>query len=324
MSVARYLGNVIASAAASHLMTTTPWTPLLMAFALLPIAAAPIIFIPDLSKSSQPDHDDFQYTDLRQEFGIQTSRWEKVVRALTFPFRQLAVSVSILSCWSAFVVLFAFILAAPVQLGATKFIVQYASMRFDISLATAGYLRSLRSFLDIAVLLIILPLLSMLLQSHRLPFQLSASEKDLSLARFSALLIAVGSLLISWHPLVVVIVGLVLLTLGDGFTSLCRSIMISFVNIRHASKLFTLISMIETLGALVTGPAFAWLFSKGLTMGSTWQGLPYLALSCLACSIALLFWFVKLEDKGSEHDMEESRFDDIAVRMRLYYGRRLA
>lgn len=236
-----------------------------------------------------------EYIDLRREFGIGSSNLERARQLISVPVAKIVVSLSILSRWSAFTVLSAFLLVAPVTLGTGSFIVQYASLRFEITLAQAGYLRSLNGALNTAVLLIFLPSINALLPSRSLPVANRTPRRDLVMARLSLLCLSIGTFLISMPSFSVLVVGLVIVTLGDGLAPFCRSIMLGYVDNHHASKLFTLISMVETVGACIAGPGFAFLFSKGMAYDGFWEGLPYIVLSMLCTLVGLLFMFTRLD-----------------------------
>lgn len=64
------------------------------------------------------------------------------------------------------------------------------------------------------------------------------------------------------------------MTFRDGLISLCRSVMTSLVHVEKLSTVCTLISIVETVGALFAGPVLAGLFSRGIIYGGLGQGLP--------------------------------------------------
>ena len=91
------------------------------------------------------------------------------------------------------------------------------------------------------VLLVGLPFLGKVLTSSSMSVPMSSARKDLVLARSSALVLTIGALLMAGHVMPIVITGQVILTLGDGLVSLCRSIITSFVDKEHFSTVYTLV-----------------------------------------------------------------------------------
>ncbi len=172
-----------------------------------------------------------------------------------------------------------------------QFFIQYVSKRFSWPLARAGYLLGIRAIVNMAVLIILLPVLGRLLQSKALPFQLSAPAKDLMLLRLSAFFAAVGALFMAGPGIGSVVLGLAINSLAAGFSSLSRSLAASFVDPADTSKLYTLSSIVDTIGSLYAGPAVAWLFAVGMKWKGAWLGLPYFWLASIfaLALVALLY-----------------------------------
>ncbi|POR39544.1 Uncharacterized protein TPAR_00264 [Tolypocladium paradoxum] len=306
MAVASHIGRFVASSVSARLMqTVSPWPPILIAFVLIPLGAAVILFIPETLQVQKHDperHHQPAHTTCAQ---TQTSLLARGAAYLRNCLSRLGRALSIIKSPSALFVLLTFISASPVSLGAGTFIVQYVSKRFGWSFADAAYLRSVKGISDMIVLLIALPALSLLLMSPSMPFRLSPLRKDLILARLSMLLMTCGTLLMAGGTVQVVIAGQLIITLGDGFISLCRSVMTSFVDNQHASTLYTLISIVETVGSCAAGPALAWLFSTGMKLGNGWEGLPYVGISALCALMTLLLLFVRVAAEARRTGAQE-------------------
>ncbi|KJK63126.1 MFS like protein [Aspergillus parasiticus SU-1] len=195
-------------------------------------------------------------------------------------------SFSTLKSTSIIVVLATFLTRMPEHLATSQFFAQYISKRFDWPLAKTGYLLTVRGIVHLVVLSLALPCLSKLLLRKQRP-----ASKDLTLARFSAALAAVGALGMAASQIRLVLSGLVLQSLGAGLGPLCRSLAISHVAPQDTSKLNTLIGIVETISMLFAGPALAWLFEMGMKLGELSLGLPYFALAglFLLCLVGLLF-----------------------------------
>jgi len=176
----------------------------------------------------------------------------------------------------------------------TRFGVRYTSKRFGWSIASFGYLLSVRASVSIILLLVILPLLSSMLMSDKFPFHYTARDKDLSLARLSSIALVCGSLLTADPTIGVVVSGFLLSTLGSGFSGFCRSLATTFVDQRHIAKMYTLLNIVDTIGAFLAGPLMAWAFIVGIRLRGSWLGLPYIVLAVCGAMAAVAIYCVRL------------------------------
>lgn len=210
------------------------------------------------------------------------------------------------------IILFAFLCPVPVAIATSALFIQYVSKRFDWSMAAAGYLLSVRSMVNIFVVLIVIPGLSKLLVSGILVKGFSAGEKDRLLAQASAFALAVGFLLLGGTNMPIVITGLIIKTLGAGLPSLCRSLASYHTSSQNTSKLQTVIGITETIGLLVAAPALAWMFSLGMKFGGVWMGLPYVVMSGYLFVTAVALCFVKLPTYSFVLSDESYHMQDVA------------
>ncbi|GJN80563.1 hypothetical protein PLIIFM63780_004090 [Purpureocillium lilacinum] len=269
-----FVGPVVSSAL---MQMSSPWTPLLVSFAAMLLGGAVMAFVPETMPPRKEDPDD--------EPPMLDTTGSMIRRHLRHSAAQLEESLSILRQPALVIVLVAFLSPVPMALAMSQLFAQYVSKRFDWSLASAGYLLSVRGIVNILVLLVVVPGLSRLLLS-RVVFRkgLSATGKDRLLAQLSAIVMTLGCLLIAGNSIVQVVGGLVINTLGAGLPPLVRSLAANFVDSQNTSKLQTLIGITEAVSSLFAGPALAGLFSAGMARGGAWMGLPY---ACLAVFLAV-------------------------------------
>lgn len=78
--------------------------------------------------------------------------------------------------------------------------------------------------------------------------------------------------------------GLLLYTLGTGFNTFARSLVSVLVEPTMIGTLYTMISVMDTLGSLSAGPLVAEAFKWGMHLGGVWHGLPYM-LSFTFCGL---------------------------------------
>ncbi|PKY09062.1 MFS general substrate transporter [Aspergillus campestris IBT 28561] len=287
MAFASLVGASVGPAFSSIFMEAfSPWISAFIAFIVSLVALIPLFFVPETLSPSKHD-------------SLSEQESEEEPRDFRSPLSllQLGSSIASLKSSSLVIVLATFLTVAPEVLGTSQFLAQYISKRFDWPLASTGYLLTLRGVLHMVVLLVTLPLLSKILLRYQ-----PSPVKDLTLARASVAIAAVGALCMAASEIELVIAGLAIHSLGSGLAPLCRSLATSYVAPQDTAKLNTAIGIVQTTGSLYAGPAFAWLFETGMKLGGTALGLPYygLAGSFVLCLLGLLF--VHPPAQGDESD----------------------
>lgn len=181
---------------------------------------------------------------------------------------------------------------------------QYISERYGLSLARAGFVISIKSAATIIAYMVILPGASWLLQQK---LGLSDPRKDLFLARGSIIVLSLGFFIVAWSPTVAsVTVGFVVSTMGRGYGNLIRSLVTSLVPARFTGRMYTMITVIETFGLLLSGPLLAALFRVGLDQGDVrWLGLPFTVAGALGALVAVVICCIKVPAHVPRRDEEE-------------------
>ncbi|KAN0099811.1 MFS general substrate transporter [Hyaloscypha variabilis] len=301
MSFAFLSGNMVGTLLASKLMTIfSAWAPLLLAYVMIPLGTSVMIFIPETLQAKPEVH----IVEPTGKANILSSFKSQAKKALTHGAKYLSMLKSI----SLVMVMFTYLTHWPSIIARGQFFVQYFSKRFDWELANTGYLLALRGGVSIFMLLVALPGISSLLLSSK--FRMTVPKKDLALAQFSILAITIGALLAGGNNVPTVISGIIIGTLGDGISPLCRSLATSFVDSRHTSSLYVLIGVVETIGMMYAGPALAWLFTTGMKMKGLWLGLPYFWLATLSGLSTLGLCFVKLPKESVKFEEEDALLSD--------------
>lgn len=197
-------------------------------------------------------------------------------------------------------------------IGAKEILLQYASARYAISLSKSTLILAVRAGVNLFLLLFIFPALTNWV--HRRPsFQAHPSFADLQLARGSALIMAVGFLIIAMAGhLPLYIAGLILNTAGWGFMTYVRSIALSLVNKHNVARLFAVMGLTDTVGMMLGAPLLAKLFEIGASKGSGWIGLPFLTcaamvtVACIGLGSMRPGELAEEEDPSSESLIHES------------------
>lgn len=269
-------GSVVGPGLSAKLMeVTNPWAPLYVAGCFAPIIFLATIFLPE----TRPRQIELPTAASRDEsFGETLSSHIKHART------RLAESISVLRGRSIGILLFLFFVEAPVAMSHGQTIAQTISKRFHWTLAQTGYLFSVKG-LVMVVVLALLPLLNSLLTSPRLgKFQLSLFKRDLRLVQLSFVFLIVGSILMGGETLAEVIAGLVVSTFAIGMESFAKSLLASYVDSEHTSRLYALAGMTKTAGQFFGAPTLAWTFARGVKTGQ--MGLPFFFIAAL-CAVAL-------------------------------------
>jgi MFS family permease len=101
------------------------------------------------------------------------------------------------------------------------------------------------------------------------------------------------------------ICGLVILSLGSAFLITARSLATSLVPPDHVGTLYSAIAISQSLGILVAGPLFAYLFRIGLHLGGAWLGLPFLQAGLLYVIATVAIWCIRVP-RAAEDENEEA------------------
>lgn len=157
---------------------------------------------------------------------------------------------------------------------ATPLLLQYASKRYHLTFSRATLLLTIFNAFKVLLLFLLLPYISTTLTRGR--FRLSDQHKDLHLARASQLFVAAGWTLVGLAPNVAAVaIAMAVASLGQGAYLLIRSFLTSLVPARHIARVYSIISMVDTAGAMFGGALLAGLFKEGMVMGGMGVGLPF-------------------------------------------------
>ncbi|KAK1996482.1 major facilitator superfamily transporter [Colletotrichum falcatum] len=211
-----------------------------------------------------------------------------VVGAVQHTLHRLRESLGLFKSPSLVLLLVATLGSYPVTVSTLLFMNIFVSKRYHVSLSQTGYLSSLYGVGVFIAIVAILPGISKLLASPKAPKPLQFTDnnkRDLFLARASSVALLVGALGLAASPSIgAFVAGLAILALGTGWGSYVRSICAVYVDAAHRTRLYSIISLVETVGIVYTQPMLAELFALGMRLGGPWIGLPYLGVAgfCLA------------------------------------------
>lgn len=173
--------------------------------------------------------------------------------------------------------------------------VQYSSTQFNLPISSAGLLVTIRSTMAAITFLFALPLLGSLLVRK---FSLDLPSRDMWLSRLTCTCIPLGFLLMTVAPnIVLMAIGMVLTAIGSGSGSLLRSVATNMVHSDQVARLNGAIGMVDTFGAVVSGPLLAETFMLGSRVG--WRAFPFFVATVLTTITSTIVWCIKFS-KPSE------------------------
>lgn len=254
------------------MMTYSVWTPILVSPAIMALGGTLICLIPETlptrpNSLSNPRRKvtpsigrPVTFTDRvykhTPEAITTPSRWTRLSKSLTSTTRLLKSRDTLALIPSASLT----IPVATVTMGIT---LRYIPIRFGWTLEQTGMVLGVRTGLNILVLIVFLPVVSTSLLSRQ-----DGRDRDMILARISALLLVAGQAVFASAPTAAVAcAGLAVLTLGTGLPSLCRALLARLVDRGQVGRLFGVLAVVEMVGFLCCGVGFGTVFQAGLGRG---------------------------------------------------------
>ena len=171
-------------------------------------------------------------------------------------------------------------------------LLQYMSKRYGLTFADVTLLMTIRTGVIVLLLFIVLPYISTLIMRR---YDLSGARKDLYLVRASLIFVVIGWILVGLSPnILTVSISIATASIGQGFPLLLRSFLTTLVPAHHIARVYSIVSIVDTLGIMIGSPLLAGMFKRGLALGGSWIGLPFyftglvgLMFLLLLCSVGL-------------------------------------
>ena len=302
MHLVSMLGNGLGPGIASAMMRVLgPWPVFVFAVSLMGFSLVGVLCLPEGQRAAR-QYDAAEVEPTRPKATV----WTRIRSGARHVALRLGESLAIINSWSLVMFIAGGALAVPTIYSTTQFMAQYASKRFVMPIAQAGYLLSIWGLGNLVVILFVVPVVARLVRADATPRpfrQPDDRRRDLFMARGSAAFYAVGSLAMAAAPSVTpFIAGLLLMSVGSGFGSYVRSLVVLFVDAEHRTRLLSIQFICEQVGSVVASPFLAGLFTLGLKLKGFWVGLPYLGVGCLTFLSFLLLLAVRLPGQKSVAD----------------------
>lgn len=270
--------------------------PVMVAFVLIPIGSATIIFIPEtLRTEPNQDSQPSQAPNAQSSRHFSKSRFRSCIKLQGFKKPSISM-VLVFSCLA---------LATPKEVGMGPALQFYLHSRLGWpALDSYQFVTAMQMIATTLLYVLALPVILAILQSQSLRLRLSASRLDLILAQLSALVLMVGLFLTGSSIGALIVTGVGLVTMGSGFTWLCYSVLLSFTK-QHAS-LFALAYIIETATRLLINPALTGLVMRITFEDTLQQGWLYFVLGAFFVVALVLLLLVRVPTTATEDGEDES------------------
>ncbi|KAF7720138.1 Uncharacterized protein PECH_001148 [Penicillium ucsense] len=289
------VAEILATPLSAWLMQFDYWLPYTLGFFIIVLGCTPSLFLPDTLQEAKANKTrwleaanaasretcdtvgiDSNVADANvdapakrsvlQEFADQAGEF---VRSTQFIWRNISVLLIILS-----------LLVAMLSRSSSIVLIQYVSKRFHWSIARSSLLISIRGVFTLLNYLVIMPGVSFAATQY---LNMHGARRDYNITLGSGILMVLGFGLIGLAPLPpFLILGVITLSLSTAFGITARSLVTSLVAPDHVGTLYSAITISQSIGILVAGPLFAYLFRTGLHLGGGWMGLPFVQAGLLS------------------------------------------
>lgn len=281
-----FLGSqMFAGPLGGAMLVWDPWTPLLVALAVLVIANLGVLFFPETVHVH--DRKGVEEGEESHADGIPKAArlWQKACAGLAevWDFILGNKSLAFLMVSLVFVVLGRFV---------GELLLQYAAARYGWSWSVASMVLSIRNAGSLVTLLALLPVASWFCVQR---IGMAGVAKDLLLARWSGIIHIVGSFIIAGAVNGTLFsVGLAWFALGSGMVALIRSLLNALVEEHHVGTVNSLVGFMEMVGMTVAGPLLAESLKTGLNLGGAWIGLPFVTAGLFFVVSTTILWAFRL------------------------------
>ncbi|KAL2130876.1 hypothetical protein VTI74DRAFT_5830 [Chaetomium olivicolor] len=300
LSFGAVLGTLIGPVAAGLLMEHLgPWFPILAIFCIAPLTFGLLLFLPET-------------LPIKLKGVTESDAQQSLAAKMREAASELGVSFSLLKNRNIPLFLPVFLISPALFAAYSSTLAQHMSTYFGWTLAQTNYLLSPLTLLNL-VIIVILPNASGFLTNPSGRFRLSVFSKDLLLAKVSLLFLIAGAVIEGCSRSVApFLLGLTVGTFGSSNGPMCRAAVTAYVEPHQTSRLFALITLVETSGAILGGPVLAWCFSVGLSRKGAWIGLPWFYVAGLVlAALAPLMFLRKPKDKDASADSENEANGDM-------------
>ncbi|KAJ5167488.1 uncharacterized protein N7482_006269 [Penicillium canariense] len=309
------LSDIVGAPIGAWLMQHDLWVPYILGVVIMIVGSTPLLFLQETleeAKASKAKSRHAPGTDAADISDDSSGRVEPAgkqpaLQELIREAREFKESTRFIwQNWSVCLVILC-MLVTEISRQSTGVLLQYASKKFIWTIARASLLVSLRGVFSLANYLIIMPVVSFLAANY---LNLHGKHRDHRLSQGSGLVSVIGFMAIGLAPVpALLICGLVILSLGSAFDITLRSLATGLVPPDLVGTLYSAIAISQSLGVLIAGPLFAYLFRAGLHFGGTWMGLPFLQAGLFYAIATIAVGYIRVPPAApDDSDGEEPLF----------------
>jgi len=310
VGAAGILPDILMPLISAWLMTYNPWIPNLIGTVVLGSTLVVVLMVPETLNLRHPhgtpssSHPPSPSTEALPD-PPDPSQEPKII-SFDYPIRWVtglrSASAFLWTDWRIPVLLFPF--AVHMLMGMlTTLLLQYFSKRYDLTFSKATLLLTIRAGINFALMFAGLPFVTRFVTTR---WQLCGQRKDLYLSRASFAINIAGYLMLGASPTIATtIVSLVVLSGGMGAAMFVRSFLTSLVPAHHVARLYSVISIVDTVGAMLGSPLLFALFNRGMSLGGMGIGLPFYFLSLASLTVLVLLCVVGMRKSDTAHEPVE-------------------
>ncbi|KAJ5100024.1 hypothetical protein N7532_007025 [Penicillium argentinense] len=287
------LAEILATPISAYLMTFDPWFPYLLGFIVILIGTLPTFFLPETLADAKSKMASHSGSSGEGGEGTETSK-QPLLQAILHQISEFKHSIRFIWRDGNVCLLILITGFGVMSRQSTNILMQYASKKFNWSIGKASLLISLRGIFTLANFLVIMPSFNMILGKF---FNLHGKHRDHRLSQGTALFTMVGFAIMAFAPVPGILIwGLAILSLGLGFLITTRSLVTALVLPSHIGTLYSALAISMSVGILISGPLFAYLFRIGMHLGNAWMGLPWLQASLIFGLVTIAIWRIRVRD----------------------------
>lgn len=161
---------------------------------------------------------------------------------------------------------------------------------------------SIKAFVQLGLILVVLPVLSHLLIKRGL----SPISRDVWVTRSSLFFATTGYAIVGFaRDVPALSTGLVISALSYGLEPALRGLLVSVAQGEATALIFSTMGTLSGLGLAVAGPMMAALFRAGLRLGGDWMGLPLYFASAAMVPTLCVVMLLKFEGRDAQENEEE-------------------
>ncbi|KAJ5648884.1 uncharacterized protein N7484_002607 [Penicillium longicatenatum] len=280
------VAEVLATPFSAYLMTINLWIPYILGYVIMLVGYMNVFFLPETLEYAKRKRVNRRTADNSTEATTQLGK-QSTLQALRHQLRDFTQSIKFMWADSSILWMIFLAFASMISRQSTVILLQYASKKFGWSIAQASLLISIRGVFGIFSFLVLMPALTFLATRY---LHLHGKLRDYWLSQGTGLCAIVGFTLIGLAPNPgLLITGVVMVSFSGGFNVSTRSLATSLVLPDHVGTLYSALAISQSIGMLIAGPLFAYLFRLGMHLGNGWMGLPFLQAGlCFAFAAAAL------------------------------------